>query len=73
MRRWGQRIEVSEAELRLAINLVSREVVRQITRKITDPELVGLLEKLTKALARMNQPLTVPPRQNDPLLEDKIP
>jgi len=73
MRRWGQRIEVSEAELRLAINLVSREVVRQITRKITDPELVGLLEKLTKALARMNQPLTVPPRQHDPLLEDKIP
>ena len=56
MSKWGKRIEFSKAETQALLNATSVELVRQISRSCINPDLVTVVEKGAKALAKFGLP-----------------
>lgn len=52
MSNWGFRPEFRERELRKAVDLVSRELIRQLGHGLADPDLSNFITKSTRALTR---------------------
>ena len=51
-----QRLQLSQPELRILLDLCSKELIRQITHNTIDPDLVNLVKKAAKALATLKPP-----------------
>ena len=56
MSKWGKRIEFSKGETQALLNASSGELVRQISRSRINPDLVTVVEKASKALAKFGLP-----------------
>ena len=52
MSKWGKRIEFSKGETQALLNASSGELARQINHNRINPDLVTVVEKASKALAK---------------------
>lgn len=52
MSRWGLRPEFKERELRKAVDVVAKELMRQLGHGLADPDLSNFLTKSTRHLTR---------------------
>ena len=55
MAHWGRRIEFSKGEIEALLHVSSQELVRQIHRRVFDPELTNVVKKAAKCLHKFNQ------------------
>ena len=62
MSKWGKKIELSEAELRVIINLAGRALFNQIQCAHIDPVLANLVKKTAKVLAPKGEMTGTGPR-----------
>jgi len=53
MSKWGQRVELSEPEIKILLDLAAKELLRQITHNCIDPKLANLVEKAARALSKI--------------------
>ena len=56
MSKWGKRIEFSRSETQALLNASSGELAKQIKRNCINPDLVTVVEKASKALAKFGLP-----------------
>jgi hypothetical protein len=56
MSKWGKRIEFSKGEVQALLNASSGELARQISQQRINPDLVTVVEKTSKVLAKFALP-----------------
>lgn len=55
MSKWGVRPEFKESELRKAVDIVARELIRHLQHGLCDPDLSNFVTKSTRALTRIGK------------------